>query len=203
MTKSADQEHASPPSSLPAYVFSGPAHVAIRTRTNDQPRYVDTRLSVWTWYDGGTAMKIAWDALHLNPDLMQIAKAFVAYALEKYAPITAFKASGVFGRLAESDISAKFPWTRQEVVTTISAWAKFRENTIFFRTFYRWALNRGILGFDKETYLALKEIKTSRLDPYERIFLSQSGLALDEEVRLLQRIERDIQIKDGTKLKST
>lgn len=196
MTKSADQEHASPPSSLPAYVFSGPAHVAIRTRTNDQPRYVDTRLSVWTWYDGGTAMKIDWDALHLSPDLMQIAKAFVAYALEKYAPITAFKASGVFGRLAESDISAKFPWTRQEVVTTISAWAKFRENTIFFRTFYRWALNRRILGFDKETYLALKEIKTSRLDPYERIFLSQSGLALDEEVRLLQRIERDIQIKD-------
>jgi hypothetical protein len=120
----------------------------------------------------------------------------VAYALEKYAPVTAFKASGVFGRLAESDISAKFPWTRQEVVTTISTWAKFRESTIFFRTFYRWALNRGILGFDKETYLALKEIKTSRLDPYERIFLSQSGLALDEEIRLLQRIERDIQTKD-------
>ncbi|UVL11455.1 tyrosine-type recombinase/integrase [Pseudomonas rhodesiae] len=196
MTKSADQEHAAPSSSLPAYVFKGPAQVAIRTRTNDQPRYVDTRLSVWTWYDGGTAMKIDWDALHLNPNLMQIAKAFVAYALEKYAPVTAFKASGVFGRLAESDISAKFPWTRQEVVTTISTWAKFRESTIFFRTFYRWALNRGILGFDKETYLALKEIKTSRLDPYERIFLSQSGLALDEEIRLLQRIERDIQTKD-------
>ena len=52
------------------------------------------------------------------------------------------------------------------------------------------------MGFDKETYLALKEIKTSRLDPYERIFLSQSGLALDEEIRLLQRIERDIQPKD-------
>jgi site-specific recombinase XerD len=141
-------------------------------------------------------MKIDWAALHLNPQLMQIAKAFVAYALEKYAPVTAFKASGVFGRLAESEISAKFPWARQELVTTISNWAKFRESTIFFRTFYRWALNRGILGFDKETYLALKEIKTSRLDPYERIFLSQSGLALDEEIRLLQRIERDIQTEE-------
>lgn len=196
MTKLVDQEHTSPSSSLRAYVFEGPAQVAIRTRTNDQPKYVDTRLSVWTWYDGGTAMKIDWDALRLNPNLMQIAKAFVAYALEKYAPVTAFKAAGVFGRLAENDISAKFPWTRQEVVTTIRTWAKFRESTIFFRTFYRWALNRGILGFDKETYLALKEIKTSRLDPYERIFLSQSGLAFDEEIRLLQRIERDIQTKD-------
>ena len=97
MTKSADQEQASPSSSFPVYVFEGPAQVAIRTRTNDQPRYVDTRLSVWTWYDGGTAMKIDWAALHLNPNLMQIAKAFVAYALEKYAPVTAFKASGVFG----------------------------------------------------------------------------------------------------------
>jgi len=141
-------------------------------------------------------MKIDWAALHLNPQLMQIAKAFVAYALEKYAPVTAFKASGVFGRLAESEISAKFPWARQELVTTISNWAKFRESTIFFRTFYRYALNRGILGFDKETYLALKEIKTSRLDPYESIFLSQSGLALDEEIRLLQRIERDIQTEE-------
>lgn len=175
MTKSADQEHALPSSSFPAYVFDGPAQVAIRTRTDDQPRYVDTRLNVWVWYDGGKAMKIDWDALHLNPHLLQIAKAFVAYALEKYAPVTVFKASGVFERLAESDISAKFPWTRQEVVTTISTWTKFRESTIFFRTFYRWALNRGILGFDNATYLALKEIKTSRLDPYERIFLSQSG----------------------------
>ena len=93
MTKSADQEQASPSSSSPAYVFEGPAQVAIRTRTNDQPRYVDTRLSVWTWYDGGKAMKIDWAALHLNPHLMHIAKEFVAYALEKYAPVTAFKAS--------------------------------------------------------------------------------------------------------------
>lgn len=195
MTKSVDQEHALPSSSFPAYVFEGPAQVAIRTRTDDQPRYVDTRLNVWVWYDGGKAMKIDWDALHLNPHLIQIAKAFVAYALEKYAPVTAFKASGVFERLAESDISAKFPWARQEVVTTISTWTKYRESTIFFRTFYRWALNRGILGFDNATYLALKEIKTSRLDPYERIFLSQSGLDLDEEVRLLKRIERDIQVQ--------
>lgn len=196
MTKSADQEHASPSSSFPAYVFEGPAQVAIRTRTNDQPRYVNTRLSIWTWYDGGTAMKIDWTALHLHPNLMQIAKAFVAYALEKYAPVTAFKASGVFGRLADSGLSGKFPWTLQEVINTINTWSKFRESTIFFRTFYRWALNRGILGFDKETYLALKEIKTSRLDPYERIFLSQSGLALDEEIRLLQRIERNIQTQN-------
>ncbi|WP_236264562.1 MULTISPECIES: hypothetical protein [Pseudomonas] len=107
MTISVDQEHASPSSSLPAYVFKGPAQVAIRTRTNDQPKYVDTRLPAWTWYDGGLAMTIDWAALHLNPDIMQIAKAFVAYALEKYAPVTAFKASGVFGRLAESDISSK------------------------------------------------------------------------------------------------
>lgn len=192
MTKSADQEHASPSSSFPTYVFEGPTQVAIRTRTTDQPRYVDTRLPVWTWYDGGLAMTIDWAALHLNPDIMQIAKAFVAYALEKYAPVTAFKASGVFARLAESDISSKFPWTRQEVFTTVSTWTEFRESIIFFRTFYRWALGRGILGFDKETYLALKEIKTSRLDPYERILLSQSGLALDEEIRLLKRIEREL-----------
>ena len=47
MTKSADQEHALPSSSFAAYVFEGPAQVAIRTRTNDQPKYVDTRLPVW------------------------------------------------------------------------------------------------------------------------------------------------------------
>jgi hypothetical protein len=54
--------------------------------------YVNTRLSVWTWYDGGTAMKIDWAALHMNPDLMQIVKSLEAYALEKYAPVTALKA---------------------------------------------------------------------------------------------------------------
>lgn len=51
MSKSAGRGHPSPASSLAAYVFQGPAQVAIRTRTNDQPRYVDTRLNVWTWCD--------------------------------------------------------------------------------------------------------------------------------------------------------
>lgn len=144
MAKSADQKKATPPSSLPAYVFRGPAYVAIRTRTNDQPRYVDTRLKVWTWYDGGIAMEIDWTAIHLHPNLMQIAKAFVAYALEKYAPVTAFKASGVFGRLADSDLSAKFPWTLQEVINTINTWSKFRESTIFLERFIAGPL---IVGF--------------------------------------------------------
>ncbi|MEX5669687.1 site-specific recombinase, partial [Pseudomonas neuropathica] len=82
VTKSADQEHASPSSSLPAYVFEGPAQVAIRTRTNDQPRYVDTRLNVWTWYDGGVTLKIDWAELDLTPEFNEIAKGFMAYALE-------------------------------------------------------------------------------------------------------------------------
>ncbi|MGF6202507.1 tyrosine-type recombinase/integrase [Pseudomonas laurylsulfatiphila] len=200
MTKSADQEHVSPSSSFPAYVFNGPAQVAIRTRTNDQPRYVDTRLSVWTWYDGGLPLKIDWSTLNLSPALKEIAKGFVAYALGKYAPTTAFKASGVFARLAESDISTKFPWAQQELITTIKSWWGFRESIIFFRTFYRWALYRGFLGFDKVTYLALKEIKTKNLDPYARIFLSQSGLELDEEIRLLQHIDRHIQTDDWSEL---
>ena len=89
MTKSADQEHASPSSSFPANVFEGPAQVAIRTRTNDQPRYVDTRLKVWTWYDGGVALKIDWVKLALAPELTEIAKGFMTFSLEKYAPQTA------------------------------------------------------------------------------------------------------------------
>lgn len=90
MSKSAGLGHPSPASSLAAYVFQGPAQVAIRTRTNDQPRYVDTRLNVWTWYDGGVALKIDWAELDLTPEFNEIAKGFMAYALEKYAPQTAF-----------------------------------------------------------------------------------------------------------------
>lgn len=73
MTKSTDHKHASPSSSLPAYVFGGPAQVAIRTRTNDQPRYVDTRLIVWAWYDGGVELKIDWAELDLTPEFNEIA----------------------------------------------------------------------------------------------------------------------------------
>ena len=61
-------------------INQGSQQVAIRTRTNDQPKYVDTRLPAWTWYEGGLAMTIDWAALHLNPDIMQIAKAFWADA---------------------------------------------------------------------------------------------------------------------------
>lgn len=190
MTTPANQDQVSPPSPSISYVFQGPPKIAIRTRTDDQPRYVDTRLSIWTWHDGGKAMSVNWSDLNLNPEFLEIAKSFLAHALEKYAPVTAFKITGVFHRLAESHIALKFPWTRQEVVETLYSWRQYRESLIFFRTLYRWAINRGISGFSREIYLAIKEIKSNHVDPYARIFLSQSGLELDEEVRLLKRIER-------------
>lgn len=191
MDQSANKDLA-PPSSSDTYKFQGPARIAIRTRTDDQPRYVDTSSSVWVWYDGGIAMKVDWSALKLHLEFIEISKAFMAYALEKYAPVTAFKASGVFNRLAESDIALKFPWAKQELITTINSWKRFRESIIFFRTLYRWAVDRGITGFDRETYLSIKEIKPDHVDPYSRIFLSQSGLELDEEIHLLKQIDRDI-----------
>jgi hypothetical protein len=45
---------------------------------------------VWRWYDGGVVLKINWVALDLTPEFNEIAKSFMAYALEKYAPQTAF-----------------------------------------------------------------------------------------------------------------
>ncbi|AZF47922.1 hypothetical protein C4J86_2687 [Pseudomonas sp. R2-7-07] len=69
---------------------------------------------------------------------------------------------------------------------------KTRAVLVGFRRFYRWAMDRGINGFDPATYLKIKEVKSDRVDPYARIFLSQSGLELDEEIRLLKRIEREL-----------
>ncbi|WP_256249845.1 tyrosine-type recombinase/integrase [Pseudomonas sp. NBRC 111124] len=57
---------------------------------------------------------------------------------------------------------------------------------------YRWAVDRRIKGFESDTYLKIKGIKSERIDPYARIFLSQSGLEIDEEIRLLKRIDREI-----------
>lgn len=190
MTKSADQEHASPPSSLPAYVFRGPAYVTIRTRTNDQPKYVDTRLNVWTWYDGGTAMNIDWSGLKLSSEFVEIAKAFMAHMLEKYSPSTAYRAARMLHRVSESDISLKFPWAADEIISAFNSWNSSREYVVVFRTLYRWVMDRGIAGFSNDIYLKIKDFKTERSSPYARIFLSQSGLELDEEILLLKRIER-------------
>lgn len=110
MTKSVGQDHASPSSSFAGYLFQGPAQVAIRTRTNDQPRYVDTRLEVWTWYDGGLAMKIDWTALQLNSELIEIGKGFMAYALEKYAPRTAVMFADTLRFLSSTNLATGLPW---------------------------------------------------------------------------------------------
>lgn len=119
MTKLADQEQASPSSSLPAYVFEGPARVAIRTRTNDQPRYVDTRLKVWTWYDGGLAMKIDWTALLLNSELIEIGKGFVVYALEKYAPRTSVMFADTLRFLSSTNLAAGLPGDTHQLVNAL------------------------------------------------------------------------------------
>jgi integrase len=190
VTKSVDQEHALPSSSFPAYVFEGPAHVAIRTRTNDQPRYVDTRQPVWTWYDGGVALKIDWVSLDLNPELNEIAKGFMAYALEKYAPLTAFMFVRSLVYLSSTGLARNFPWNYQNLIAELNGFKRSRQNLLGFRRLYRWAVDRGIKGFDSNIYLKIKDVKSDRVDPYARIFLSQSGLELDEEIRLLKRIEQ-------------
>ncbi|WP_256659293.1 hypothetical protein [Pseudomonas sp. F16(2018)] len=192
MTKSADQEHPSPSSSLPAYVFEGPAQIAIQTRTDDQPRYVDTRLPVWTWYDGGVALKIDWVSLDLTPELNEIAKGFMAYALEKYAPQTAFMFVRSLVYLSNTALARYFPWDSKNLLTELSGFKKSRQHLIGFRRFYRWAVDRGIKGFDSNIYLKIKNVKSDRVDPYARIFLSQSSLELDEEIRLLKRIGREL-----------
>lgn len=191
MDQSADKDLA-PPSSSDTYKFQGPARIAIRTRTDDQPRYVDTNSSVWVWYDGGLAMKADWTALKLNPELMEIAKGFIAYALEKYAPRTAFMFAGFLRDLSNSILANNYPWSHDDVINTISEFKKSRYTIISFRRLYRWAVDRGLRGFDQRTYLEIKDIKSDRHDPYARIFLSQSGLELGEEINLLTRISRDV-----------
>lgn len=136
MTKSADQEQASPSSSLPAYVFEGPAQVAIRTRTNDQPRYVDTRLSVWTWYDGGFAMKIDWTDLRFNSELMVISKNFMAYALEKYAPRTAHMFANSLQVLSRTKLANGLPWDKILLIAVLEDLKKSRHDLVGFRRFW-------------------------------------------------------------------
>lgn len=192
MNKSVDQEYASPSSSLPAYVFKGPIQVAIRTRTNDQPRYVDTRLNAWTWYDGGVALKIDWAELDLTPEFNEIAKGFMAYALEKYAPQTASMFARSLVYLSSTSLGRQFPWDYQDLIAQLEELKRSRHNLIGFRRLYRWAVDRGIKGFDLNTYLTIKDTKSAPVEPYSRIFLSQSGLELDEETRLLTRIGRHV-----------
>lgn len=190
MTKLVDQEHTLPSSSLPAYVFEGPDQIAIRTRTNDQPRYVDTRLSVWTWYDGGLAMKVDWAALQFSSDLMEICKSFMAYALEKYAPRTAQMFANSLQKLSKTELAHGLPWGIPLIVTTLERLRESRHDLVGFRRFYRWAVGRGIEGFDLNTYLIIKDVKSSSVDPYARIYLSQSSLEIFEELQLLKRIEQ-------------
>jgi len=192
VTKSVDTDYAAPSSSFSGYLFQGPVQIAIRTRTNDQPRYVDTRLKVWTWYDGGLAMKIDWTALPLNSELMEIGKGFMAYVLEKYAPRTALMFADTLRFLSSTNLATGLPWGRHQLVTALEELKKTRTVLIGFRRLYRWAMDRGINGFDPITYLKIKDVKSNRIDPYARIFLSQSGLDLYEEVRLLKRIEREV-----------
>jgi site-specific recombinase XerD len=149
-------------------------------------------LGVWTWYDGGLAMKIDWAVLRFNSELMAISKSFMAYALEKYAPRTALLFANSLRALSNTKLASGLPWDKTILITVLEELRKSRRDLVGFRRFYRWAADRGIKGFDQNTYLVIKDIKSDRIDPYARIFLSQSGIELDEEVRLLKRIDREL-----------
>lgn len=135
MTESVGQGHTPLTSPSTPYVFQGPARIAIRTRTNDQPRYVDTRLGVWTWHDGGRAMKVDWSALKLKPELTEMAKGFIAYALERYAPQTALMFADSFRTLSNSALARSFPWTIDDLTISLEELKKSRLAIIGFRRF--------------------------------------------------------------------
>ncbi|WP_296288486.1 tyrosine-type recombinase/integrase [Pseudomonas sp.] len=191
MTTPANQDQVSPPSPSSAYVFQGPPRVAIRARTNDQPRYVNTQSTIWKWYDGGLPIEVNWEEINLNSSLLEIFKGFIAHSLEKYAPRTVEMFSRLIKRMSKSGILKDFPWEHNDVVLAATRLSDSRHALIGFRVFYRWALSRGLAGFNQGTYLAIKEIKSDHVDQYSRIFLSQTGLDLNEEVGLLKRIERE------------
>lgn len=94
--------------------------------------------------------------------------------------------------LSSTNLARHFPWDHQNLIAQLEGFKRSRHNLIGFRRLYRWAVDRGIKGFDLNTYLTIKDTKSARVDPYARIFLSQSGFDLDEEVRLLKRIEREV-----------
>ncbi|HBO9820950.1 TPA: hypothetical protein L5G01_002000 [Pseudomonas aeruginosa] len=196
MTKSVNQERAPLASPSTTYVFQGPVRIAIRTRTNDQPRYVDTRSCVWTWYDGGIPMTVNWAELKLHQQFMEIAKGFMVHALEKYSPSTAYRVFRLYQRISESEIAFAFPWQASDIVNFSNKLSSPREYMIVFRALYRWAKDRGISGFRDDVYLEIKYLKTYRASPCSKIFLSQTGLKLDEEERLLKRIGQEALVGD-------
>ncbi|EMB9880696.1 hypothetical protein Q048_00013 [Pseudomonas aeruginosa BWHPSA043] len=192
MTTPANQDQVSPPSPSTAYVFQGPSRIPIRARTTDQPLYVNTQSAIWKWYDGGLSFEVNWGDIYLDPSLLEIFKGFIAHSLEKYAPRTVEMFSRLLKKMSKNGILNDFPWESNDVVLAATRLSDSRHDLIGFRAFYRWALNRGLAGFSQDTYLAIKEIKSDHVAPYSRIFLSQVGLELDEEARLLKRIESEV-----------
>jgi len=134
-------------------------------------------------------MEMNWGMCYLDPSLLEALKGFLAHALQKYAPRTVEMFSRLIKRMSKSGILRNLPWSHDDVILAAERLSDSRHDLIGLRAFYRWALNRGLTGFDQRTYLAIKEVKSAHVDPYSRIFLSQTGLELDEEIRLLKRIE--------------
>ncbi|WP_130904836.1 MULTISPECIES: hypothetical protein [unclassified Pseudomonas] len=103
----------------------------------------NTRLNVWTWYDGGVALKIDWAELDLTPEFNEIAKGFMAYALEKYAPQTAFMFVRSLAYLSGTNLARHFPWDHQNLIAQLDGFKRSRHNLIGFRRLYRWGVDRN------------------------------------------------------------
>ena len=57
--------------------------------------------------------EIDWVELALAPELTEIAKGFMAYSLEKYAPQTAFMFARFLVYLSSTNLAQHFPWSQQ------------------------------------------------------------------------------------------
>jgi len=179
------------------YVFSGPEILIIRTRTNDQKKFVNTKNVVWRWEDGGVSFSFDWSENGQDSPSIEVAKGFLAYSLEKFAPMTAAGCGRMLRKLFRSTLAEAFPWSQSELLAFAASLSDKRV-LVSFRQLYLWGVNQCIEGFSKENHLLLKEITSkTKNSPYDRIFLAQTGVSLEEEARLVSRINEESSIEHG------
>ncbi|WP_299317292.1 site-specific integrase [uncultured Maribacter sp.] len=174
-------------------MFDLQENLVLKTRSNEVYT-IKTSGNIWCIKYGGANYKLNWSKIIVDNELLILLKNYMVYRLLSKSSSTVINSDFRFLKKMSSS-NLNYPFEYNKVIFFLSSSGDYN-TTYGFKSFYKWALNKGCKDFKNSFYLKIKELKIKRKNSYEAIFLNQDYLSESEEMKIIDSIN-DLDLING------
>lgn len=161
-------------------------NIVLKTRSNEI-YIIKTSENIWSIESGGINHKLNWNKIIVDNELLFILKGYIASRLLSKSSSTVTNSDFRFLKNMSNNSNLNYPFEYNNVLFFLSSSGDYN-TTYGFKSFYKWALNKGCKEYTNSFYLKIKEFNIKRKNSYADVYLNQHYLTETEEMKILDKI---------------